>query len=83
MQHQSEKDSRPRDDIHEILRKHGDISVRSLRRIYGLRFAWNHKDNEKLADALATMDVGSLDQLVKHHKDGTLLRRITKASTVL
>jgi hypothetical protein len=35
------------------------------------------------SDALAMMDGASLSQMVKHHEDGSLARRIAIASTAL
>jgi hypothetical protein len=77
---QEEKDTHRADEIGEITQKYGDISVRTLRRVYGLRFAWNNKSDSKLADGLRTMNATSLNQLVRHHRDGTLATRIAKVS---
>ena len=72
--------NRHRDKYDGISRQHGDTLIGTLRRIYGLRFAWSLNSNIKLADALPLIDCGSLDQIVKHHEDGSLSRRIAKAS---
>jgi hypothetical protein len=71
---------RHHDKYDEISRQHGHTLIGILRRIYGLRFAWNLNSHIKLADALPMIDIVSLDQLVKHHDDGTLSQRIAKAS---
>ena len=72
--------NRHRDKYDEISRQCGDTLIGTLRRIYGLRFAWNVSSSIRLTDALSMIDVVSLDQLVKHYEDGTLSRRIAKAS---
>jgi hypothetical protein len=74
-------DHRHRDKTGEISRKHGNTLIRILRKIYGAGFAQTFKDDVKLSEALAMMDAASLSQLVKHHQDGSLPRRIAEAST--
>ena len=78
--HVPSSSNRHRDICDEIGRQCGDTSIGTLRMIYGLRFAWNVNSNIRLADALPMIDVVSLDQLVKHHEDGSLPRRIAKVS---
>ena len=74
-------DHRHRDKNGEISRKHGNTLIGTLRKIYGAGFAASFKDDAKLSDALAMMDATSLRQLVKHHQDGSLPRRIAEASS--
>jgi hypothetical protein len=69
-------DDRHRDKNGEISRKHGNTNIGTLRKIYGASFANGFSDHDTLAHALATLDVHSLSQLVKHHEDKTLESKI-------
>ena len=82
MQH-SGPDKRHRDKNGEINCKHGNAQIGALRKIYGSGFAPGFKDDMTFSDALAMMDGASLSQMVKHHEDGSLARRIAIASTAL
>ena len=63
---------RHRDKNGEISRKHGNTLVRTLRKVYGPKFARGCDDTEKLQDVLAEGDVHSLSQIVHDHESGHL-----------
>ena len=67
-------DNRHRDKNGEISRKHGNTLVRTLRKIYGSRFAPGCGDEEKLSDVLQKFDEASLSQLHRDH-DGQHLEK--------
>lgn len=66
-------DDRHRDKDGEISRKHGNTLVRTLRKIYGHRFATGFADTDKLSDVLQKSPAHfSLTQLRKDHAAGML-----------
>ncbi len=67
----------------ELARKHGNTCLSTLRRIYGEQFALDLGDTMKLADALVQIDGNSLNQLLEHHRDGSLPRLIAVASVYI
>ena len=60
-------DDRHRDKNGEISRKHGNTLVRTLRKLYGAKFAPGCRDEEKLSDVLHKFDQASLSQLHRDH----------------
>ncbi len=80
---QSGLDKRHHNAIGEISRKRGNTLIGILRKIYGEGFAPGLDQNMTLGDALPTMDVKSLSQIMVHFEDDTLPRRIAVASTML
>jgi hypothetical protein len=52
----------------EISRKHGNTLIRTLRKTYGLTFAKNCSDTERLSDVLHKMDEPSLSKLIADHE---------------
>lgn len=70
---------RHRDKNGEIIRKHGNTLVRTLRKIYGSSFAEGADPNEQLADVLAEMDEPSLSKLVHDHEHGHLDQKVADA----
>jgi hypothetical protein len=73
-------DNRHRDKNGEISRKHGNTLVRTLRKIYGSRFAPGCGDEEKLSDVLQKFDEASLSQLHRDHDGQHLERKIMSHS---
>ena len=65
-------DTRPRDKIGEISRKHGNTLIRTLRNTYGSAFAAGCADDAKLSDVLAKMDESSLSYLHSDYDAGWL-----------
>jgi hypothetical protein len=68
--------TRRRDKSGEISQKHGDTLIRTLRKTYGLRFAQDCADDERLSDVLAKLDKLSLSKLVRDYEAGILPLRI-------
>jgi hypothetical protein len=60
----------------DISRRHGDVQVKSLRRIYGAAFGLGFTPNAKLSDALAMLDDRSLMMLIVDYEAGTLEGKI-------
>ena len=67
---------RHRDKNGELSKKHGNTLVRTLRRIYGQRFAEQFRPDDKLSDVLATLDERSLSQIGHDHDQGHLEQKI-------
>ncbi len=67
---------RHRDKNGEISRKHGNTLVRTLRKIYGPRFAPGAAETDTLSDVLSTLPDFSLSELVRDHEHGHLDGRI-------
>ena len=65
----------------EISKKHGNTTVATLRKIYGLSFAQGASANETLRDVLVEMDEPSLTKLVQDHEHGHLAIKIAQATT--
>jgi hypothetical protein len=64
--------ARYRDKNGEFGRKHGNTLVGTLRKTYGVSFAWGCRDDEKLVDILHKMDEHSLRGLLREHLRGKL-----------
>ena len=60
--------NRHRNKDGEISRKHGNTLIRTLRKTYGLTFAKNCSDTERLSDVLHRMDEPSLSKLIADHE---------------
>jgi hypothetical protein len=60
--------SRHRNKDGEISRKHGNTLICTLRKTYGLTFAKNCSDTEKLSDVLHKLDERSLSKLIADHE---------------
>ncbi len=73
-------DDRHRDKNGEISRKHGNILVGTLRKIYGSNFAAGAPDSAKLEDVLAKLHETSLTQLVEDHAGGNLEGKVRQAA---
>jgi hypothetical protein len=73
-------DNRHRNHDGEISHKHGNTLVRTLRYIYGQRFAAGYPDTEKLSDILLQLNETSLSQLRRDHETGHLEHKIANAS---
>ena len=69
-------DIRHRDKSGEISRKHGNTLIRTLRQAYGVNFAKDCADDEKLSDVLAKLDEPSLFKLVRDYRAGMLPIRL-------
>jgi hypothetical protein len=63
----------------EISRRHGDIQVKTLRRIYGAAFALGFTPNARPSDALTMLDDQSLAKLVDDHEAGTLEGKLLRS----
>jgi hypothetical protein len=64
--------ARYRDKNGEIGRKHGNTLIGTLRKTYGVSFAWGRRDDEKLTDVLPNIDEHSLRGLLREHQRGRL-----------
>jgi hypothetical protein len=62
-----------RDKAGEISSKYGDTLTGTLRATYGNQFARRCNNNDKLSEALPTLDERSLFKLVRDHKAGCLV----------
>jgi hypothetical protein len=60
----------------EITQKHGDTLIRTLRKTYGVNFAKDCADEEKVSDVLAKLDKTSLNRLVRDYESGMLPIRL-------
>jgi hypothetical protein len=56
----------------EIARKHGNVELRLLRKIYGPGFAPGFPDNTLVSEALDRLDWYSISRLHHHHTETTL-----------
>lgn len=63
---------RHRDKNGELSKKHGNTLVRTLRKVYGQRFAEGCGPDEKLSDVLHKLDEPSLSKLAHDHEHGKL-----------
>lgn len=73
-------DGRHRSKDIEITNKHGEVSLGTLRRIYGKTFAAGHPDEVKLSDVILKLNTTSLGQLQRDHDTGHLNKKIAKAT---
>ena len=65
-------DDRHRNKNGEISRKHGNTLIGTLRKTYGVSFAPNCSDGDKLRDVLHKLDESSLTKLHRDHDAGRL-----------
>ena len=65
-------DNRHRNKEGEISGKHGNILIRTLRKIYGPSFAAGYPETEKLGEVLFKLNETSLSQLRRDHETGHL-----------
>ena len=72
-------DGRHRSKDIEITNKHGDVTVATLRKIYGKNFAAGHADELKLAQVILQLNPTSLGQIQRDHDTGHLNKKIGKA----
>ncbi len=63
---------RHRDKNGEMSRNHGNTLVRTLRKHYGVDFAYGCADTDKLGDVLHKLDEPSLSKLVRDLEGGKL-----------
>jgi hypothetical protein len=73
-------DNRHRKSDGEISTKHGNILIRTLRKIYGQNFAAGYPETEKLSEVLLQLNETSLSQLRRDYETGHLEHKITTAS---
>ena len=64
--------TRHRDKNGEMSRKHGNTSMRTLRKSYGAEFAKGCGDDETLSEVLHKLDEPSLTKLIDDHGRGRL-----------
>lgn len=60
--------------------KHGNILVRTLRKVYGQSFAAGYPETEKLSEVLFKLNETSLSQLRRDHETSHLQHKIANAS---
>jgi hypothetical protein len=73
-------DHRHRNHDAEVSHKHGDIPIRTLRKVYGQSFAAGYPETVKLSEVLLQLNETSLSQLRRDHETGHLEHKIAKAS---
>jgi hypothetical protein len=73
-------DNRHRKSDGEISAKHGNILIRTLRKIYGQNFAAGYPETEKLSEVLLQLNETSLSQLRRDYETGHLDHKIAKVS---
>jgi hypothetical protein len=73
-------DNRHRNKDGEIRGKHGNTLIRTLRKVYGQRFAAGYPETEKLSEVLLKLNETSLSQLRRDHDTGHLEHKIANAS---
>jgi hypothetical protein len=64
--------SRHRDKNGEMSKKHGNTTIRTLRKSYGADFARGCRDDETLSEVLHRLDEPSLSKLIEDHGRGRL-----------
>jgi hypothetical protein len=72
-------DGRHRDKNDVISSKHGDILVRTLRKIYGQGFAAGYPETAKLSEVLFHLNETSVSQLRRDHETDHLEHKISQA----
>jgi hypothetical protein len=72
-------DGRLRDKNDVISSKHGDILVRTLRKIYGQGFAAGYPETAKLSEVLFHLNETSVSQLRRDHETDHLEHKISQA----
>lgn len=73
-------DGRHRNKDGEIIGKHGNTLVRTLRKIYGQGFAAGYPETAKLSEVLLQLNETSLGQLRRDHETDHLGHKIAQAS---
>jgi hypothetical protein len=73
-------DDRHRDVNGQIIKKHGNTLISTLRAIYGNTFAAGHPATATLSDVLHKLGETSLSQLRRDHETHHLDKKIAKAS---
>ena len=63
-------------DYAEIHHKYGSLSLKTFRKIYGVRFGSGHSDFVQLSAVLPSLDEVWLSQLVRDDDSGHLQNRI-------
>jgi hypothetical protein len=66
----------------EIRHKYGLLSLKTLRKIYGVRFGRGHSDFAQLSAVLPELDEAWLRQLVRDNESGKLQKRIDPGDNV-
>ncbi|MGY3233512.1 hypothetical protein ACVWZ4_005954 [Bradyrhizobium sp. USDA 4472] len=69
-------DGRHRDKDGEIIKKHGNTLIGTLRHIYGKSFAAGYPDTTRLSEVLQQLNETSLSQLRRDHQTGHLGHKI-------
>lgn len=72
-------DGRHRDKDGEIIKKHGNTLLGTLRKIYGRGFAAGYPDTTPLSEVLHQLNETSLSQLRRDHGTGHLAHKIDHA----
>jgi hypothetical protein len=73
-------DHRHRNRDGEIIGKHGDTLLRTLRLVYGRSFAAGYPETDKLSEVLPTLNETSLSQLRRDHETGHLQHKLDGAA---
>ena len=73
-------DNRHRNKDGEIIGKHGNTLIRTLRKVYGQSFAAGYPETEKLSEVLLKLNETSLSQLRRDHETDHLEHKIAKSS---
>jgi hypothetical protein len=72
-------DGRHHDKNGLISSKHGDILVRTLRKIYGQGFAAGYPETARLSEVLLQLNETSVSQLRRDHETDHLEHKISQA----
>ncbi len=78
-QHEQTRARHHRDKNGVISSKHGDILVRTLRKIYGQGFAAGYPETAKLSEVLLQLNETSISQLRRDHETDHLEHKISQA----
>ena len=73
-------DNRHRNKDGEIIGKHGNTLIRTLRKVYGQSFAAGYPETEKLSEVLLKLNETSLSQLRRDHETDHLEHKIANPS---
>jgi hypothetical protein len=71
---------RHRDKNGRMSRKHGNTLISTLRKHYGVDFAYGCADSDNLSDVLQKLDEPSLSKLVRDEEAGNLERICREAA---
>jgi hypothetical protein len=66
----------------DISRLYGNALIRSLREIYGWRFASGHSDTATLREVINRLDPTSLSELHRDHETGQLYKFAHSGSVI-